>query len=247
MKKVYLLPNVCTTASLLCGVLALVDISIGRIVEACWLILLAVVLDGVDGKIARLTRSVSGFGLNYDSLADIVSFGVAPGLLIFTYLEPINLRLAASLSVLYIIFGALRLARFNVQASSEEKKVFIGLPIPVAAGTAVSAFLLFHQYQHLVAQRVFTPILMVGLSYLMISKIPYPSLRNANIRKRNPFDYLVSITVIISMLVFLHQFIEILLFIGFSVYVLWGIVQYMAAATQKKRARSEIEEKESEV
>ncbi len=247
MRKVYLLPNVFTTASLLCGVLALVDITIGRTVEACWLILLAVVLDGIDGKIARLTRTVSGFGLNYDSLADIVSFGVAPGLLILTCLEPINLRLAASLSVMYIIFGALRLARFNVQASSEEKKVFIGLPIPAAGGTIVSSFLLFQQYQHLAAQKIFLPILMVGLSYLMVSKIPYPSLRNTKVKKRNPFDYLVSISVIISMLVFLNQFIELLVFIGFGMYVLWGIVQYMAAAIQKRKAESEAEEKESEV
>jgi CDP-diacylglycerol--serine O-phosphatidyltransferase len=247
MKKVYLLPNVFTTASLLCGVLALVDVMIGRIVEACWLILLAVVLDGIDGKIARLTRSASGFGLNYDSLSDIVSFGVAPGLLIFTCVEPINLRLAASLSVLYIIFGALRLARFNVQACLEERKVFIGLPIPMAAGTIVSAFLLFQQYQHLTAQRIFMPVLVVGLSYLMVSKIRYPSLKTIKFNKRSAFDYLVSICVIISMIVFLHQFVELLLFIAFSTYVLYGIGLYMAAAIQKKKAESEAEEKESEI
>ena len=81
----------------------------------------------------------------------------------------------------------------------------------------------------------------------MVSKIPYPSLRNIKVKKRNPFDYLVSISVIISMLVFLNQFIELLVFIGFSMYVLWGIVQYMAEAIQKRKAESEAEEKESEV
>ncbi|MFH0793403.1 MAG: CDP-diacylglycerol--serine O-phosphatidyltransferase [bacterium] len=223
MRKVYLLPNLFTTAALFMGLLAILNIISGEYLDACWLILLAAVLDGFDGKIARLTHTESYFGVQYDSLSDLVAFGVAPSLLMFKRLQDANPRLAIAITVLFTICSALRLARFNVQASREEKKNFTGLPVPAAAGTVLAAFLLFQDTYNPFVQRGL-PILMVLLSYLMVSKISYPSFKTLDLEKRKPFDYLVSLSIVLSFILVLSQFKEVLLLVGFLIYVAWGII-----------------------
>jgi CDP-diacylglycerol--serine O-phosphatidyltransferase len=227
VKKVYLLPNLFTTASLFCGMLAVTRIfedQPASLNEACWLILLAAILDGLDGKIARLTRSESAFGVNYDSLSDLVAFGVAPAALMFSVLsDEGSMKVASGVTTLYTICGALRLARFNVQHTREEKKAFTGLPIPAAAGTVVAAYLVYNRFDPVseVPAKVL-PFLIVILSCLMVSKISYPSLKNIDIERRKPFDYLVSIILALCIVLALWHYRDCLILLGFTAYVSYG-------------------------
>ena len=238
MKKVYLLPNLFTTASLFCGMLAVTKIFQGpeRLNDACWLILAAAVFDALDGTIARLTRTESAFGVNYDSLSDLVAFGVAPAVLMFVVLREEGMRIASGVTTLYAICGALRLARFNVQHTREERHAFTGLPVPAAAGMVVAAFLIYKRLDpisDLAAKAL--PFLLVILSCLMVSKIPYPSLRNLDIERRKPFDYLVLIIVVVCAILALPLYLDFLLLLGFAAYILYGVGCVAHAALQRRR------------
>ncbi len=250
MRKVYLLPNLFTTASLFCGLLSIIHIYGGEYDLACWLILVAAFLDWLDGRIARFTRTQSSFGVNYDSLADLVAFGVAPAMLIFTQVQSASgggmNRIAVGVSVLYAICGALRLARFNVQVSAEEKKAFTGLPIPAAAGAVVATFLLLWRVgavgegEGTFILRII-PIPFVILSYLMVSNLHYPSLKNMDFERRKPFDYLVSVAIIVCFIVVMWQMRTFLIFFGFWSYVLSGILGRMVEVHRDhRRAVAEI-------
>jgi len=228
VRKVYLLPNLFTTASLLCGMLAitrvLAEIPDNHLRGACWLILLATILDVLDGKIARITRSESNFGINYDSLSDLVVFGVAPAVLMFSALsDEGSMKVATGVTTLYVICGALRLARFNVQRMREEKRSFTGLPIPAAAGAVVSVFLVynrFDQFSEFSAKAL--PFVLVILSCLMVSKIPYPSAKHLKIEGRKPFDYLVSIILALCIVLVLWHYLDCLLLAAFFSYIVYG-------------------------
>lgn len=232
MRKVYILPNLFTTASLFCGLLAIIHIHGGRYELACTLILISAVLDALDGRIARLTRTQSPFGLNYDSLSDLVAFGVAPALLIYGWLQGVSSgglnRVAMGVSILYAICGALRLARFNVQVKKEEKKRFTGLPTPAAAGTVVATFLALWRIPLDESGISFLflrllPLLLIGLACLMVSNIPYPSMKSLDLERRKPFDYLVLIIIMLCFSVALWHMRTLILLLGFWLYVLWGI------------------------
>ena len=132
-KGVYLLPNLITSASLFGGFYSIIASLDGDFEKAAIAIFISAILDGLDGRIARLTGSTSKFGVEYDSLADLIAFGLAPGVLIFTWgLRPFG-RYGWLAAFLYVVCGALRLARFNVQITTIESKRFNGLPIPAAA------------------------------------------------------------------------------------------------------------------
>lgn len=233
MRKIYILPNLFTTASLFCGLLAIIHIFEGHYELACTLILISIIMDTLDGRIARLTRTQSAFGLNYDSLSDLVAFGVAPAMLMFTWLKALSdvssYRVATGVSILFAICGALRLARFNVQVVREERKKFVGLPIPAAAGTVVATFLalwrsgLLLEWEDSFIFRLL-PLIFIGLSCLMVSNIPYPSWKRIDLERRKPFDYLVSIIIVICLIVALWQIRTLILFLGFWFYVIWGFL-----------------------
>ena len=132
-RGVYILPNLVTTGSLFAGFYGIVATMNGNYNLAAWFILISAIFDGLDGKVARLTGTTSRFGVEYDSLADLVAFGVAPGLLMYAWaLKPFG-KLGWLAAFLYVVCGALRLARFNVQVDTVESKRFVGLPIPAAA------------------------------------------------------------------------------------------------------------------
>lgn len=246
MRKIYVLPNLFTTASLFCGLLAILNVFNVADAElnpyrydlSCWLILLSAVLDLLDGWVARMTRTESSFGAQYDSLADLVAFGVAPAILIYTRLENMENRQAAEvITTIYTICGALRLARFNVQKSKTEKKSFTGLPIPAAAGTVVSSFLFF---QHVdpdwnkgFVLRIL-PVMMIGLSYLMVSTINYPSFKQLRLERRKTFDVLPITVISIAMVLMLKNHLDTVAFLGFIGYVIWGIVWHIVAVFWRK-------------
>ena len=240
MRKIYLLPNLFTTASLFCGLLAILNIF--NVAEApeqltwryelsCWLILAAAVLDLLDGWVARMTHTESLFGVQFDSLADVVAFGVAPAVLIYTRLVNMeNRHLAEVITTLFTICGALRLARFNVQKGRVEKKSFTGLPIPAAAGTIVSSYLFFQrvdpEWNNEFILKVL-PVIVVGLSYLMVSNINYPSFKQLDLERRKPFDMLPKLLLIIIVGFALKMYLFALVFVGFVGYVIWGITWHL--------------------
>lgn len=243
MRKVYILPNLFTAGSLFCGMLAVFKVftdtpGSDNISQACVLVLLSSLLDVADGAIARLTRSTSAFGLNFDSLSDLVAFGVAPAVLAFDAFRDAYPHLAAAVCSLYTICGALRLARFNVQATREEKKSFSGLPIPGAALAIVSivwvsaanpnlnAWIL-QTFPNLREGRPLGPILppaLVIIAYLMVSNVPFYGFKSIHFAGRQPFEILVTIVVIASLLFLLKDWLDIVLLVVAWTYIVCGLL-----------------------
>jgi len=202
-KGVYLIPSLFTAANLMCGFFSIIATFHGEYVNAALLILLANVFDGVDGYVARLTRTTSQFGVEFDSLADVVAFGVAPAVLVYLWaLVPWGTWgwLAAST---YVVCGALRLSRFNVQAQGVAKNHFVGLPIPAAAQMITSSVILYNYLGGAGAPSRHLIFLLViyGLAALMVSNVPYFSLKNNDIRKRHPNWMLVSGLILITLII----------------------------------------------
>ncbi|MGD9763364.1 MAG: CDP-diacylglycerol--serine O-phosphatidyltransferase [Candidatus Binatia bacterium] len=220
-KGVYLLPNLLTTAGLFCGCYSLIGSVRGEFLLAAVAIMAANVFDMLDGRIARLTKTTSRFGIEYDSLCDLVAFGVAPALLVYRWaLEPWGTFgwLAAAL---YVTCGALRLARFNVLYDSDQKRHFIGLPIPAAAEVIASTVMLYYffggsgaTYRHLIV------LLMVyALAGLMVSSVPYFSFKEIDIHRRQPFWVLLAGILVLKLLIAEPQ---IFIFAVFFLYAVSG-------------------------
>ncbi len=203
-RAVYLLPNLMTTASLMLGFWSITQSIQGRWDRAAWGIVLAGIADMMDGRIARATHSTSKFGVEYDSLADLISFGMAPALLVYSWaLAPMGPR-GWILASLFAICAALRLARFNVQQHVEERNRYQGLPSTFAGGmTAVCVWFV----GWLGFEPPFSPPLgllitvsFVSLALLMVSSIPYPSSKSLPISGRQAFTTLVGIVFAIVLL-----------------------------------------------
>lgn len=193
-RGVYLIPNLLTSASLFGGFYAIVAALDGNYYASAIAIMVSVLLDGMDGRVARLTHTNTRFGVEYDSLADLVSFGVAPAVLIFTWaLRPYG-RFGWLAAFLFVVCGALRLARFNIQIDTVESRVFNGLPIPAAASLIATTVLLFsYMEQGGVTRHITILLLTYLLAFLMISNIKYYSFKELNLTKRKPFSILVII------------------------------------------------------
>jgi CDP-diacylglycerol--serine O-phosphatidyltransferase len=214
---VYILPNLFTALNLFLGVMAIYSIGGGEIEKACWLIVAAAVLDGLDGLVARLTRTQSDFGLQFDSLADVVSFGVAPSLAAFYMMDDMGSehhRLVMGVCGLFAVCGALRLARYNVQVKTSERKGFLGLPIPGAALGIVFLILMILEHQLNPRKRVvlgtfvssIMPFVVLGMALLMVSEVPYPKVtRRIRLQRRISFDSLVSLILLAVLLVALKS------------------------------------------
>ena len=233
MKKgIYILPNLFTLGNMLCGFYAIISTIEGRFQHAAIAIIVAALSDGLDGRVARLTGTCSRFGVEFDSLADLVSFGVAPALLIYIWaLRPYQ-RIGWLAGFLFLICGALRLARFNIQIFSSENKYFVGLPIPAAA-TAIASFVLLHQF--LFSGDGNKPVIIAALAYilafLMVSNIKYRSFKHWKFKERKSFNLLVFICL--SVLVVLAQP-QIMLFILIYCYVLCGIGEMLFKPGHKR-------------
>lgn len=199
----YLLPNLFTAASIFTGFYSIALALDGVFGTAAWFIFLALIFDGLDGRVARLTNTASHFGVEFDSLADIVAFGVAPALLLYLYIGESYGRIGIVVSALFIIFGAVRLARFNVTTSRIEPSVFIGLPIPTAAIMISIAILLLERYEDFVHFKVFILPLGLVLSVLMVSNIRYPSFKKMNFKTFHFIRFLIGL-IVVAMGVFIY-------------------------------------------
>ena len=189
----HLIPNLFTTGNLLCGVYAILSVFDTNYLAAAIAILVAMVFDVLDGKSARLTNSTSHFGLEYDSLSDVVSFGVAPGLLIYSWALSGLGTFGVAVMFAYVAMGAVRLARFNSTVSVADSKYFTGLAIPAAAGVVASLVVFDHYVAHLGPD--VKPVLVLGialaLSFLMVSTIKYRSFKDLKFKGRQQVQYLV--------------------------------------------------------
>jgi CDP-diacylglycerol---serine O-phosphatidyltransferase len=199
----YLLPNLFTAASIFTGFYAIALAMEGSFSIAAWFVFLALVFDGLDGRVARMTNTASHFGVEFDSLADIVAFGVAPALLLYLYAGEEYGRIGIGISALFIIFGAVRLARFNVTTSRIEPSVFIGLPIPTAAVMISIAILLLEEYPAYGSYKILILPLAAVLSVLMVSNIRYPSFKKMNLKAFHLIRFLIGL-IVVAMGVFIY-------------------------------------------
>jgi len=236
-KGVYLIPNLFTTAGLFAGFYAIICTLGGRYHTAAVMILVAQVCDVLDGRIARLTRSSSSFGIQYDSLADLVAFGVAPGILVYQWaLRPWG-RWGWLAATLYVTCGALRLARFNVQVGTVEKRHFLGLPIPAAADVIAATVLLYYYVggQGATSKHLAMLLLIFVVAALMVSEIRYFSFKEIRIHHRHPFSVLLGLIVLGMLTIGAPQP---MVFLGITTYALSGPVTFVWRATLgRRRAR----------
>jgi len=224
-KGVYLLPSLVTTFGFFCGFYALIAVFKGNYYFAAWAIIFAAFFDFWDGKVARLTNTTSHFGMEYDSLADLMSFGIAPAFLAYSWvLQPYG-RIGWMASFLYAICGALRLARFNTQTSSTMGgSKFIGLPIPAGAGVIASMVILAKDF--LFIEKIHPAIIVATvylLAFLMVSNIKYTSFKKVELTKRKPFGILVFMVLAIYIIAALPELMFFIIAISYAVSgpVLW--------------------------
>ncbi len=235
-RGIYVIPNLLTTGNLFAGFYAVVAVFNGDFVIASIAILIATLFDSLDGKAARLTHTTSRFGMEYDSLSDVVSFGVAPGLLIHAWALNAYGRLGWIAAFLFVACGALRLARFNVQSATVESKTFTGLPIPGAAGLIAATVLLD---DHILSMgKEIRPVAILALTYalafLMVSNIRYHSFKEFDLRNRKPFSFLVAAVL---MLIVFAAAPQIMMFSFFAVYAASGPLEPALKFVIKKKRR----------
>jgi CDP-diacylglycerol---serine O-phosphatidyltransferase len=244
MRKVYLLPNALTTGNLLCGVSAILlalraaahpELAPRFCGQGAWLILLGLLLDGLDGRVARLTRTKSAFGMNLDSLADLVTFGVAPVILLIQ-LGAVGPRISYSLAGLYASMAAIRLARFNVQTRKSNGHHFQGLPSPAPAAFLACLILVMNQLEITLPQLVLLTIT-VTLAVLMVTAVPYPSLKHLTLHIHTPYEYLVVMIIVLAAIIMAFDWLPVFLpplgLGSLLLYFIWGPLQLVLHPDRK--------------
>lgn len=238
-KGIYLLPNLFTTAALFAGFYAVIAAINNRFEHAAVAILVALVLDGLDGRIARMTNTSSAFGAEYDSLSDMVSFGLAPSLIMYEWsLHNVSRQGFGQAgwvaAFLFTACAALRLARFNVQTSTGDKRFFNGLASPAAAALMACAVWIFQDNGY-VGSEVTTPsmILTIGAALLMVSNFKYYSFKDLSIQRRVPF---IGMLLLVMVFVFTSLDPPVVLFAGFLTYAMSGPA-FEVFRWQRRRSR----------
>ncbi len=230
----YVLPNMFTAASIFLGVLSILAAAAGNYEKAAWLIIVSTIFDGLDGRVARLTNTQSKFGGEFDSLADVIAFGAAPAFLFYFSYGHAYGKFGILVAALYVIFGAIRLARFNVISSETEANVFIGLPIPASAMFVVSWILVLENYTHLQAYTGAVSLLVLLAGILMVSNVRYPSFKKINMERSNFVKGLFVLIVVFS-LIFLYPM-ESLCVIS-TLFLFYGLLRYLYTIITKRNAR----------
>lgn len=232
-KGVYLLPNALTTAALFCGFYSMIQAIQGNFYAAAWAILFAGVFDALDGRVARLTHTYSDFGIQYDSLADLAGFGLAPALLAYTWTLHHFGKIGWAAAFLYFACAALRLARYNTQIDNVERKHFQGLPTPSAAFMLASYVIFYTQLKGSGEVASFIMMMMtVGLGLLMVSNVRYRSFKNLHLTRRASFLFLVGVAIFIFIVASEPN---IMIFLFSSLYVVCGLVEESIFQLRKQR------------
>jgi len=241
-KGIYILPNTLTLCSMLLGFYSILASLKGNYIHAAWGILFATVFDGLDGWVARLTNSTTRFGIELDSLSDLVAFGVAPSVMIYKWaLTPFG-RIGWVAAFWFLACGALRLARYNVQMGSSESKSFTGMPIPAAASIVATLVLFFFEmWDTLPGKNIYLLGLTILLAFLMVSTLRYHGTKELDFRKRKPFWILVAF-VIVLMLIVMHP--PVSLFVFAMIYLIGGIIENVILFSRRKKQKSKAGVKE---
>ena len=248
-KGIYILPSLFTCGNMCFGILSIFASIRGDFIDAAWFLVAALACDIIDGRIARMTNTTSEFGLQLDSLSDLISFGAAPAVMMYMLVLNTMGNIGISIAVLYVLCCALRLARFNVLSrSGEVHKHFVGLPTPASAGVLISFVL---SYQLLTPEEYtlnfysipvlmdlmpaffkIMPVVIVVLSFLMVSNIPYTSFKKLKLSRIQTIELLALIIVLIILVIIFPQNI---IFIIFSAYAASGIIIYVPQIFIKNR------------
>ena len=275
--RIYFWPNLMTAGNLFCGFVAVIKCIQARLItdggeyavshptlswiplytQAVWFILAAVVFDSLDGRLARMGGRTSLFGAEFDSLADVVSFGVTPALMVFfLILAPREdyqwfREFGWFVAFIYLLCGAVRLARFNVitnpllhRADTESSKDFVGLPIPAAAGTvATLVLLLLNMAANARELRQLTlalPLLLILVSFLMVSSVRYPSFKQVNWENKTRFRSFVGILIVVALVWRLREIAFFFLFLAYIAYGLFAHYQRGVRHAQMRALRRKV-------
>ncbi len=217
-RGIYLLPNLFTTGALFAGFYAIVAAVDGRYETSVVAIFIAMILDGLDGRVARLTHTQSQFGAEYDSLSDMVSFGVAPALAMYLWAFPSLGRLGLFAAFVHTAGAALRLARFNTQIETADKRYFQGLPSPAAAAILAGFIWISLEHDYEVDTIKFLAIaLTIGTGLLMVSNFRYSSFKQIDLKGKVPFVVAISVMVVVGFVMAEAQTMLFLLFLGYAI------------------------------
>jgi len=218
---ILILPSLFTTGNLFCGFYAIIRCFNGDFERAAYAIIFAGIFDLLDGRVARMTKTQSHFGVEYDSIADVVSFGLAPAILAYTWgLESFQ-RLGWVGAFFFVACGALRLARFNAGGEEQPKSYFVGLPIPAAANLIATLVIAYYEFRfsHHEGLMLF---LIFTLGFLMVSTIRYRTFKDFDLKHRRRFFELVILVAAVACVAIKH---EIALLVIMAYYVIWGALQ----------------------
>lgn len=224
-KGIFIVPSLITSAAFFCGFYTIVASINGHYYTAAWAIILAMFFDGIDGRVARATGSTTNFGLQFDSLSDLIAFGAAPAILMYNWvLQPFG-KIGWMAAFLFALCGALRLARFNVQSDEAPKDRFIGLPIPPAAGLLATTVLLTRGALEIdKAPAILIMITIYILALLMVSSIPYHNFKHLDLSRRKPFYIFFGVVFIVFIVA---QFPHYLLFAMATAYAVHGPLEWL--------------------
>lgn len=235
-KGIYVLPNLFTTASLFMGFYSIIASIQEKFFLAAIAILASLVFDGLDGRIARMTNSTSRFGAEYDSLADLIAFGVAPSLLAYIWAMSFYGKLGWMAGFMFVACGALRLARYNIQIGLIDSKVFNGLPIPAAAAV-IATTVMFFDFMGVEGtfHNPYMLIFVVVLSLLMVSNIKYYSGKDMKLLARMPF---MTFLIVVGILLIIIYKPEVMIFVIMLGYAISGPLWWLFKLFKKLRGKS---------
>jgi len=246
-KGIYILPNLITLSSMFSGFYSIIASLNADYERAAWAIMIASVFDVLDGWVARITHTATRFGIEIDSLSDVISFGVAPGVLVYTWTLSSFGKVGWLGAFFMVACAALRLARFNVQMSGAEKKHFTGLPTPAAALMIATTVLAYGEVIETLekwklltlADVMVKDYWVLGLTFLlaglMVSNITYHSIKEANLKERRPFGILVLIVAFLALVAY-HP--ALVLFFVSVTYVAIGLIEALYGLLTRKKAQS---------
>ena len=243
-KGIYLLPNLFTTFGIFCGFYGIVASISGNYADASFALFVAMLMDGFDGRVARMTNTASDFGAEYDSLADIISFGVAPALIAYNWGELAQLgKLGWLAAFTYVVCGSLRLARFNIMPETTDKKYFQGLPIPSAAAVIIG-LVWFGEVLGWDGSSLSIPVAVTTTicGLMMVSNFRYYSFKDVDWKGKVPF---VSILLMVLIIIMVASNPPLVLFPVFTLYLLSGpVITFRRLQKVKSERRKETVAKE---
>lgn len=240
-KGIYILPNALTLCGMFFGFYAIIAAINNNFLHSAWAIILANIFDGLDGWVARLTRTTTRFGVELDSLSDLVAFGLAPAVLVYKWALHDFGRVGFAIAFLFAACGALRLARFNVQVGIS--KTFKGLPIPGAATMLAATIVFCHDILEYTPQKnIFFPVMTVILSLMMVSTLKFHGLKEIDFREKKPYWILLFFILLLFFIV-IHPTIAV--FVLATAYVLSGIIETTIIIIKQKNKKTEVTNEEN--